>query len=116
MRTTYPDDNEPITEQWLLSLGFEAIKSHLGPGRDLLREGVLVWEHRNEPGSRIWNNTLHAPMRTRRKLRDLLIWLEDSGPLCYEEKIREETTEYRNSTDWSSIDRRAGWMDTGIYQ
>lgn len=78
----YADDYEPITREWLLSLGFVEVESDLGPTyrEHCERNRVNVWEF-NDTGAWLWNALDSVEMRTRKKLRDLLRWLDDDGPL-----------------------------------
>lgn len=79
----YFDDDDPITEDWLQSLGFRPVKSPSGPeyGDHWERSGVNVWEY-NDTGAWLWEQYDRVEMRTRGKLRDLLRWLDDDGPLA----------------------------------
>lgn len=76
MTTDLPDDAEPITEDWVRGLGFQEI----GRGTYQSPCGVRIWQS-STGDCWCWDHWDNVDMHTRRKLRDLLRWLEYTGPL-----------------------------------
>jgi hypothetical protein len=64
------DDAEPITKEWLLSVGFSEVPSDMGPNyADHLQiEWLNVWEF-NGTGEWLFNPYDRIEMRTRRQIR-----------------------------------------------
>jgi hypothetical protein len=67
-----PDDAEPITKDWLLSVGFMAVRSDMGANYDdhLQIDWLNVWEF-NDTGIWLFNPADRIEMRTRREIRML---------------------------------------------
>ena len=70
------DDLEPITEEWLLSQGFNRVPSDMGlEYEDHFERGSLnLWEF-NRTGVWLWSEHDSVEMRTRGKLRQLMLWM-----------------------------------------
>jgi hypothetical protein len=66
------DDNKPITEEWLLSIGFKPVSSDMGPKyADHYKKGRLViWEF-NGTGEWLFKDADWMGVKTRRELRML---------------------------------------------
>ena len=84
------DDADPITEFWLLSIGFLRVPSEMGSNYSdhLQRNDVNLWEF-NGSGEWLWREHDSVSMRTRKKVRDLLRWLGDDGRLTETQTAKE---------------------------
>ena len=69
----------PITEEWLVSIGFEAVESHIGPnyGDDLQLGKMALWEF-NDTGEWLLREADSFGFRTRGEVLDLLAALKIS--------------------------------------
>lgn len=65
-------DEELITKEWLVSVGFKAVPSDMGPNYfdhyEIEGERLNIWEY-NQSGKWVLNLADHIGMRTRGKLR-----------------------------------------------
>jgi len=71
------DDHLPITEDWLLSLGFQRVESDMGRNYpNHLECGALNVYNFNDTGNWLWNQYDSIEMRKRGELRTLAKWLK----------------------------------------
>jgi hypothetical protein len=75
------DDQLPITEEWLKSVGFKAVESDMGPTYgDHMEKGMInIWEF-NDTGKWLFSPADHIEMATRRELRLLAELLKELLP------------------------------------
>lgn len=75
-----PDAQEPITRDWLASIGFSPIPSDMGPTYDdhMERGDVRLWEYHGECW--LWSSCDHVEMKTKGHLYKMLAWLGAGEP------------------------------------
>lgn len=68
------DENEPITREWLRSVGFVDVDSHIGPGYDddMQKGGFGVWDFNEQCWFIIGLDGVGYELTTRRQILLLL--------------------------------------------